>query len=65
MVGQRGQVVHMNRTKVISETSKSLAQDVIKQLIEQIRPVENVSENEEVKEKQDSKHKPGGVTVFR
>lgn len=65
MVGQRGQVVHMNRTKVISETSKSLAQDVIKQLLEQISPVENVSENEEVKEKQDSKQKPGPVTVFR
>lgn len=65
MVGQRGQVVHMNRTKVISETSKSLAQDVIKQLIEQIRPVEDVSENEEVKEKQDSKQKSGPVTVFR
>lgn len=65
MVGQRGQVVHMNRTKVISETSKSLAQDVIKQLLEQISPVENVSENEEVKEKQDSRRKREPVTVFR
>lgn len=65
MVGQRGQVVRMNRSKVISETSKSLAADVIRQLIEQINPEASVSEAGDVEERQQPKTRQGPVTVFR
>lgn len=64
MVGQRGQVVRMNRSKVISETSKSLAQDVIRQLIEQINPEANAVGDENIKETPRSKQ-PAAVTIFR
>lgn len=36
LIGKRGAVVSMNRGKVISETSKSLAEDVIEKLTEQV-----------------------------
>jgi hypothetical protein len=35
LIGRQGAVIKMNRGKVMSETSKSLAEDVIKQLLEQ------------------------------
>jgi len=67
LVGQPGQVVRMNRSKVISETSKSLAEDVIKQLVEQVSPGSSVSEGDAVEEQSKQKPKPkqGPVTVFR
>jgi len=63
MVGQRGQVVRMNRSKVISETSKNLAEDVIRQLVEQLNL--EVSANENGDGGNQRKPKAPGVTVFR